>query len=319
MFAEQVTVMFRYCVGNSVDDGLCSESLSGKVRICFLFVEDLSMRCNLIVNADDLGWATGRDRGIFKSIESGIVTSVSLLANGTTFSEAVAELSCHQVGVGVHLNLTDGCALTGTLRGLTDKRGNFLGKECSRQVFAAQCFDRDAVYLELVAQVEKIIVAGVEIDHIDSHQHMFLFPALTPLMVKLCQQFKIKAVRLPVPLEGEEHDSACAVGDEMKVYRQLSHQFEQCVRRAKLFSPDGLWGMALVDRLRESSLLSLIDEVPAGCYELMVHPGYKDNGLPFCGVERTYELDALTSIAVRQRIEEREIKLTTFGAAQCEY
>jgi predicted glycoside hydrolase/deacetylase ChbG (UPF0249 family) len=319
MFAEQVTVMFRYCVGNSVDDGLCSESLSGKVRICFLFAEDLSMRCNLIVNADDLGWATGRDRGIFKSIESGIVTSVSLLANGTTFSEAVAELSCHQVGVGVHLNLTDGCALTGTLRGLTDKRGNFLGKECSRQVFAAQCFDRDAVYLELVAQVEKIIVAGVEIDHIDSHQHMFLFPALTPLMVKLCQQFKIKAVRLPVPLEGEEHDSACAVGDEMKVYRQLSHQFEQCVRRAKLFSPDGLWGMALVDRLRESSLLSLIDEVPAGCYELMVHPGYKDNGLPFCGVERTYELDALTSIAVRQRIEEREIKLTTFGAAQCEY
>lgn len=275
------------------------------------------MRCNLIVNADDLGWATGRDRGIFESIEHGIVTSVSLLANGATFDEVVFELARHQVGVGVHLNLADGCALTGPIRGLTDELGNFQGKERSRQVFAAQCFDLDAVYLELVAQVEKIIDAGVEIDHIDSHQHMFLFPALTPLMVKLCQQFRIQAVRLSVPLECEENDSDCAVGSELKLYRKLSHGFEQCVRRAKLFSPDGLWGMALVNRLKESSLLTLIDEMPTGCYELMVHPGYKDAGLPFCGIERTYELDALTSIAVRQRIEQREIKLTTFGVAQC--
>lgn len=275
------------------------------------------MRCNLIVNADDLGWATGRDRGVFKSIEHGIVTSVSLLANGATFAEAVAELARHQVGVGVHLNLADGRALTGPLRGLTDEQGNFLGKERSRQVFAAQCFDADAVYLELVAQVKKIIDAGVEIDHIDSHQHMFLFPALTPLMVELCQQFRITAVRLSVPLESKENDSACIVGDEMKLYRQLSLEFKQCVRRAKLFSPDGLWGMALLNRLNESSLLSLIDEVPAGCYELMVHPGYKDSGLPFCGIERMYELDALTSSAVRLLIEQRKINLTTFGALQC--
>lgn len=276
------------------------------------------MRCNLIVNADDLGWANGRDRGIFKSIESGIVTSVSLLANGATFDAAVAELAHHDVGVGGHLNLADGCALTGPIVGVTDNRGNFLGKERSRQIFADPSFAVDAVYLELVAQMQKIMDAGVVIDHIDSHQHMFLFPAMTPLMVKLCHQFQIKAVRLAVPLESEENQHGCVVEDEIKIYRQYSHQFKRRVIDAGLFSPDGLWGMTLLNQLEQASLLSLIDNIPQGCFELMVHPGYEDNGLPFCGIERTRELEALTSLAVRQRIEQCGIKLTTFGAAQCE-
>jgi len=274
-------------------------------------------QCYLIVNADDLGWAVGRDRGIFRSIEQGIVTSVSLLANGATFQSAVDELARYQVGVGVHLNLSEGKSLTGILRGLTDERGFFLGKERSRRVFAAQSFDLVAVYSELVAQVQHVIDTGISIDHIDSHQHMFLFPALTPLMVKLCQQFQIKAVRQIVPAEPEEDDPDNALGTELKLYRHYAQQFSRTMSHADLFSPDGLWGMTLLNRLGVSSLLSLIDQVPSGCYELMVHPGYEDNGLPFCGTERAYELEALTSTAVRQRVKQRGIQLTTFGAAQC--
>lgn len=277
----------------------------------------MGRQCNLIVNADDLGWAVGRDRGIFQSIDQGIVTSVSLLANGATFQSAVDELSRCQVGVGVHLNLSEGKSLTGPLRGLTDDGGIFLGKERSRQVFAAQGFDRTEVYDELVAQVKKIIDTGVTIDHIDSHQHMFLFPAITPLMVKLCQQFQIHAVRKIVPAEPEGDDPDSVLGDELKLYRHYAQQFSRTVCNSNLFSPDGLWGMSLLNRLEESSLLSLIDQVPLGCYELMVHPGYEDNGLPFCGTERAYELKALTSSSVRQRVKERGIQLTTFGAAQC--
>src|SRR3981081_1226976 len=64
---------------------------------------------NLIVNADDLGWTVGVNRGIEGAHRNGIVTSASLLANGGAFAEAV-ELArgTRGLGVGVHLNLSDG-------------------------------------------------------------------------------------------------------------------------------------------------------------------------------------------------------------------
>ena len=40
---------------------------------------------NLIVNADDLGWTDGVNRGILDAFRGGIVTSTSLLANGSAF------------------------------------------------------------------------------------------------------------------------------------------------------------------------------------------------------------------------------------------
>src|SRR6267378_7716510 len=64
---------------------------------------------NLIVNADDLGWTAGVNRGIAEAHRNGIVTSASLLANGEAFAEAV-ELARDTggLGVGVHMNLNDG-------------------------------------------------------------------------------------------------------------------------------------------------------------------------------------------------------------------
>jgi chitin disaccharide deacetylase len=44
---------------------------------------------NLIVNADDLGWTEGVNRGIAEAHRNGIVTSASLLANGAAFTGAV--------------------------------------------------------------------------------------------------------------------------------------------------------------------------------------------------------------------------------------
>ncbi|HDS15451.1 MAG TPA: ChbG/HpnK family deacetylase [Proteobacteria bacterium] len=42
----------------------------------------------LIINADDLGSGPQRDRGILHAFERGLVTSASLLANGSSFTEA---------------------------------------------------------------------------------------------------------------------------------------------------------------------------------------------------------------------------------------
>ena len=44
---------------------------------------------SLIINADDMGADEARNRGIFEAIEAGRVTSVSVLANGDGFEDAM--------------------------------------------------------------------------------------------------------------------------------------------------------------------------------------------------------------------------------------
>src|SRR6266567_5686122 len=85
---------------------------------------------NLIVNADDLGWTQGVNRGIVEAHRNGIVTSTSLLANGYAFEEGVqSALQFPRLGIGVHLNLSDGksVAPAGKVKSLLDENGNFSG------------------------------------------------------------------------------------------------------------------------------------------------------------------------------------------------
>src|SRR5438874_7595839 len=81
----------------------------GELSSCTEGQETRTKMRNLIVNADDLGWTEGVNRGIAEAHRNGIVTSTSLLANGVAFASGV-ELarSTPGLGVGVHLNLSDG-------------------------------------------------------------------------------------------------------------------------------------------------------------------------------------------------------------------
>ncbi len=90
---------------------------------------------NLIVNADDLGWTQGVNRGIAEAHRNGIVTSTSLLANGGAFEGGVRTArESPRLGVGVHLNLSDGqpVAPPERVKSLLDENGDFSGdrKRC---------------------------------------------------------------------------------------------------------------------------------------------------------------------------------------------
>src|SRR6266403_606409 len=85
---------------------------------------------NLIVNADDLGWTEGVNRGIAEAHRHGIVTSASLLANGAAFASGVeVARSTPGLGVGVHLNLSDGAPVAPPelVTSLVNNAGEFEG------------------------------------------------------------------------------------------------------------------------------------------------------------------------------------------------
>lgn len=316
----------------------------------------------LIVNADDLGSGASRDRGILAAFTHGIVTSASLLANGPGFALAAREaLACH-LPAGVHLNLSEGHALTGVIAGLTDAAGNFPGKAALRKLLLAGQLNREGIRRELLAQIEHVCAAGITPDHLDTHQHCLLFPALTGIIADVAESSGITALRLPFPAEpaggwsGEVDCAACpvdlssagnadsavvpktgsprkgvhspesgrlpaglssAVANELAMYRKLAPAARDILRARKLWTPNGLWGMPLLNRLNEATLAATLTSIPAGTWELMTHPGYSDAGDPFGGLERETELQALTAPVIRQLIAERQIELTSFGACVC--
>src|SRR5882724_7221243 len=82
----------------------------------------------LIVNADDFGLTEGVNRAVIQGHVCGIITSASLLANGAAFDSAVAMGTTHaKLGVGVHLNLTQGRPIVspGEIPSLVDSQGYF--------------------------------------------------------------------------------------------------------------------------------------------------------------------------------------------------
>ena len=115
---------------------------------------------NLIVNADDLGWTEGINRGIADAHRRGLVTSTSLLANGRAFQSGLAVHRDHsELGVGVHLNLSDGppTAPAASVPGLLNKAGHLEGGPESLLLrIAARTLPLDEVELEWDAQIAKI-------------------------------------------------------------------------------------------------------------------------------------------------------------------
>jgi len=271
----------------------------------------------LIVSADDLGSGAARDRGIFAAFHRGIVTSASLMANGPSFATAAREALACGLPVGVHLNLAEGRALTGAITGLTDAQGNFPGKAVLRHVLQNGDGDRQGMRRELLAQIERVRVAGLAPDHLDTHQHCLLFPALTSLVVEAARISGIAALRLPAPAEPADSDPTGPLGSELALYRLLAALARQTLHAAGLWTPNGLWGMPLLNRLDTATLAETLAVLPDGVWELMTHPGEPDPDDPFGGPQRAAEVAALTDPGITRLIAKRGIKLTSFGACRC--
>ncbi len=273
---------------------------------------------SLIINADDLGSSIDRDRGILEAFKQGIVTSASLLANGPSFITAVEQVKESHIPVGVHLNLADGSTITGQIRGLTDDEGLLPGKQKLRQCLAAGACDRTAIRNELAAQIERLFDVGLHPDHLDSHQHCQLFPCLTTRVIKLAREYGIPAMRTALPAEPAAQDPAGPLGEELALYRRLGQDAHTAIIDAGIKTPDGLWGMPLLNSLDTTNLCHLLENLPQGCWELMTHPGYpcaQDTSLD--GPQRQLELQALLSAEAQEIITRRQIRLATFGELLC--
>src|ERR1700679_91642 len=130
----------------------------------------------LIINADDFGLSSIVNRAILTSMEEGLVTSTSMMANMPGFEHAVGLVRVHAKlagRIGVHLNLTEGRPLSKPILDcplFCNDQGVFAYQRTP--LFFLSKKVREAVYLEFKAQVERMLDAGIKPIHLDSHHHI---------------------------------------------------------------------------------------------------------------------------------------------------
>jgi predicted glycoside hydrolase/deacetylase ChbG (UPF0249 family) len=155
----------------------------------------------MIVTADDFGLDGAANAGIVGAFDQGLVSSTSVMANQSGFAEAV-ELA-HAIGlerhVGVHLVLTRGTPLTEPIRrlgGFCDADGRFRAWQDERQVWRVSRAEREALWLELDAQLRRVRLAGLPVTHLDSHHHVHIDWAIGSCVIELARRNGIPRVRI---------------------------------------------------------------------------------------------------------------------------
>jgi predicted glycoside hydrolase/deacetylase ChbG (UPF0249 family) len=286
---------------------------------------------NLIVNADDLGWTEGVNRGIVEAHRKGLVTSTSLLANGCAFGSAVtAARNNPELGIGVHLNLSDGApkAPADKVRGLLNGDGRFEGgPENLLLRIASRSLPLDEVEREWSAQIQTIVDAGIEPTHLDGHKHVQMLPGLFEIALKLAKKHKIRAIR--VAHEESKLRTALSSGDNQNTgvllkqgvqargLKLLAHDAKEMAERVGIATADYFCGIAQTGVLTRAGVEKLLTSLPDGTTEVMCHPGYADEDLRKSDTRlqesRKTELTILTDPGVRKLVATLGIRLINYG------
>jgi predicted glycoside hydrolase/deacetylase ChbG (UPF0249 family) len=285
---------------------------------------------SLIVNADDLGWSEGVNRGIAEAHRKGLVTSTSLLANGQAFASALQTARANpELGVGVHLNLSEGppTASVDEVRGLVNAQGNLEGGPESLLLrIASRGLQLGEVEREWDAQIRKVRAAGISPTHLDGHKHVQMLPGLFEIALRLAKKHAIRAIR--VSHETSKLRALLSSGGDQKtgvVLRQgvqarglklLARDARDMADHAGLVSTDYFCGIAQTGVMTREGVEQLLKNLPEGTTELMCHPGYADADLKRSGTRlqasRQTELEILTDPRIRKLVATQGIRLISY-------
>lgn len=281
----------------------------------------------LIVNADDFGYTRGVNAGIIQGFREGIITSTTLMANGAAFEDAVARAKENpKLGVGCHLVLVGGKAVApkAQIASLVDAEGKLpatLGSLMAK--LSAGRVESEAMVCELRAQTQRVMSAGIQPTHFDSHKHTHAHPRVAEAVMKVAEEFNIKRIRKPFedftsllrPVNGNGWASwkqrATALASLASAPR-----FRRLAQARGVVTPEHFWGIAATGRLNVAAILAMMETMPEGTNELMCHPGNYDAELEGSPTrlkrERERELEALMAPEVSEALKANQIQRISF-------
>lgn len=259
------------------------------------------------MNADDFGFTKDVNDGIIEAHRNGILTATTLMANGDAFDHAVSlarenpslDIGCHLVLVG-GVSIVDGRPFPATV-------GQLIREILARRINP---------FLELRAQIERIITAGVSPTHLDTHKHTHLFPPVLDAVAKLGNEFGIRWVRRPFdfPLQGGPVPLSRRIISRSLGF--LRPQFHGVLQRNGCQTTDYFAGFELTGAFHASDLVRLIGALPDGSTEFMCHPGFLRDELRQARTRlkesREQELRALVDPGLRDALSRSGVRLARY-------
>lgn len=262
----------------------------------------------LIVNADDFGLCPDVTDGILAAHRGGIVTATTCLVSFPGLEHAVlAGRSAPELDVGLHLNFTWGAPVCDRPLPRLAPGRRFRGKKGLALALVLGRVPEEEIRLEAEAQLARFTDAFGPPSHVDLHQHVHAAARVWRVVVDVMRAAGVPFLRFPAE-----------PGVRGLAPRVLARAFS---RRERPAPPprctDHFRGLALTGRLTSQALISLLETLPPGLTELMVHPGGPGTAADIpdrLTASRPGEQRALTAPTVRARLATLGIELTTFAA-----
>jgi len=254
---------------------------------------DADQPTQLLIRCDDVGMSHTVNMAVRELIARGVPFSTSVMIACPWYLEAVEILKGNpHIGVGIHLTLNSewehykwGPVLgAAKAPSLVDANGHFYASETE---FAAANIDLGEVEMELRAQIERALRAGLRVDYLDYHMLTAVStPELRAIVERLADEYSLG----------------------------LSRYFGE--------ASVSIWDADPEDKL--SSLLDHVHNAQPGLNLLVIHLGMETPEMsamvdlnnesdPYrVAIHRQAELDAITSPAFRAAIDEAGIELLTY-------
>jgi chitin disaccharide deacetylase len=241
----------------------------------------------LIVNADDFGLTSGVNRAIVELHRAGVLTSTTLMARAAATDEAIEMArSTPSLDVGCHIVLDDGQPVlpASQISTLVDRRTGqfpeslspFLARLFTGRIRAAE------IEAEVRAQIEFLQGKGLRLTHVDTHKHTHMFPTVLRAVLRAARACGIRTIRNPFEPAWALQATMGAPWlrfAQVSALRWLEPVCRRIIAEEGFTTTDGTIAVAGTGVLVTSTVRSLLQQAPAGTWELVTHPGYNDADL----------------------------------------
>ncbi len=180
-----------------------------------------------IIHCDDIGMCHAANQGAFEALAAGPATCGSLMVPCPWFPAAAEHAREHpELDLGVHLTLNSEwpglrwgpVAGAGSVPSLVAADGYLYPTSLE----VVQHARPEEVEIELRAQVERALAAGVDVTHLDAHMGTVLFPPFVEVYVRLARDYRLPVFAARPDREAlEARGMAAAEGVLRSIVEQL--------------------------------------------------------------------------------------------------
>jgi len=248
----------------------------------------------LILNSDDLGLCHAANTGVYESLRDGLVTSATVMMPCAWAREAASQYNGEDVGVHLTLNSNYDHYRWGPLTqapSLLDGDGGFPRTVTDLWDHA----DLDEVRRECRAQIERALLWGFDVTHLDSHMGALqLRPEFFDIYLDLAVEYS-----LPIRLSGASTE------------RTIGFPFRRLTGEEGILAPDNFVYVNGVGSRRV--IENALTDLRPGVTEMYVHPANDTPELRAIGTDWAARVDDLHLVChdtqIRRTLEQAGVVL----------